>query len=328
MASKWLEKKKEMFEKFKEDKKHEAEQTSAGPRRSEIVWKTPEKGTVEKPKNYLLRLIPDNNSNFYKTFLYHMFQDKNGKWNFVFCPKTWNFENYCPLCAATMKLYKGDKQDKKTAYNYKRKRKHCGNVYVVKDPRDTEAEDANDKNSGKVLIYEFPDAVESKIKSEMMDDEFGQGMNIFDPGEDGVDFILKVGATKPIQDQSSPLYGKSFPEYSDSKFSNKNYALGKDEQIQQIMDSTHDLDEYLKSMERKESELIEIVKDEMLWDIISSDYPKNNEKKSNPGPQKAESVEEMDDAPFDNEDDQSQDNQSQDNDDISDDDLLKELDNM
>jgi len=40
------------------------------------------------------------------------------------------------------------------------------------------------------------------------------------------------------------------------------------------------------------------------------------------------SVEEMDDAPFDNEDDQSQDNQSQDNDDISDDDLLKELDNM
>jgi hypothetical protein len=37
MASKWMKGKEELFNQFKEQKKQEAEQVSAGPRRSDIV---------------------------------------------------------------------------------------------------------------------------------------------------------------------------------------------------------------------------------------------------------------------------------------------------
>lgn len=318
MASKWMKGKEELFNKFREEKKQEAEREPAGPRRADIVWKTPEKGTVDKAKTYIFRLLVDKNGNFYKSFFYHMFQNSKGKWTFVLCPKTHNFENYCPLCTATMELYRGNKEDKKSGYNYKRKRKHCSNVYIIKDPRDADAEDENEKTTGKVLIYEFPDKVESKINAEMNDDEYGNGMNIFDPGEDGVDFILKVASTKPIQEEG-PNKGKQFPDYSDSKFSNKSYALGKDDEIKAILDSTHDLDAYLKSMERTDDELIEMVKEEMLWDMISKNHPNNN--KSNVR-QDIKSTEEMDSFPGQETTDQSEDEKQED---YNDDDLLKEL---
>lgn len=40
----------------------------------DILWPTPEKGTVDKPKIYQLRLLPDTNDNFYKSFYYHMYK--------------------------------------------------------------------------------------------------------------------------------------------------------------------------------------------------------------------------------------------------------------
>lgn len=322
--SKWLKGKENAFNKLKEEKKQEAEsQTqSAGPRRSDIVWKTPEKGTVDKAKIYLMRLLPDKKDNFYKTFFYHMYETSDGKWIFIFCPKTYNFENYCPFCLATMKLYRGSKEDKRSAYNYKRKRKHCVNSFIVKDPRDAEAESEEEKNEKKVLIYEFPDKVESKIFQEMNDDEYGNGMNIFDPGEDGVDFILKVNSTKPVQDDG-PNSGKTFPDYSNSKFAtNKPYALGSDKEIEKIMESTHDLDAYLKSMERTEEELIELAKEEMLGDVIDL----NNR---NPVRQSMKK-EDIDELPFDDrkEDSFTTDEKKQEEDVIDDDALLKELEDL
>lgn len=274
MASKWMRDKEMIFNKFKEQKKQEQEKQTAGPRRSEIVWKTPDKGTVDKPKIYQGRLLVDLNDTFYHSYYYHMFQDKSGKWMFVFCPKSWDMNSYCPFCAATMRLYRGSAQDKKLGYKYKRKSKHCVNFYIVKDPRDAEAESDEEKNEGKVLIYEFPDKIESKIKQEMNDDEYGNGINIFDPGEDGVDFILKVGATKPIQEEG-PNHGKVFPDYSDSKFAPKPTPLKKtDKEIEEIMGKRHDLTEYLKSMERSEEDILDLVKSEDLWDMIEQDYEK------------------------------------------------------
>lgn len=272
--SKWLKGKKEAFNKFKEEKKQEQEQQQAGPRRTDIIWPTPDKGTPEKPKIYEHRLLPDENDNFYKSFFYHMYQSTaDNKWNFVFCEKSYGMENYCPFCSATMALYKGSKSDKKVAYNYKRKRKHCVNTYVVNDPRDADAETEEEKMTGKVKIYEFPDAVEAKIKSEMNDEAHGAGIHIFDPGEDGYDFILKVGATKAIQEEG-PLQGKQFPEYSNSKFSNKpSDSIGGDDKIEQVMSNTHNLDEYLESMRRSEEDVITLVKQEMLWEYVKDDYP-------------------------------------------------------
>jgi hypothetical protein len=267
--SKWLKGKEKSFNKFKEQKKQEQEQQQAGPRRSEMVWNTPEKGTVDKPKTYELRLIPDKNNNFYKTFFYHMYKSTaTGKWVFVFCKKTYGMECFCEFCMANMKLYQGSKEDKRTAYLYKRKQKHCINAYIVNDPRDADAESQEDKVSGTVKIYDFPDKIEAKIKSEMNDDAHGAGINIFDPGEDGVDFLLKVGATKEDEDK------RVFPDYSTSKFSSKSNPIAdSDAKIEAIMDSTHDLDEYLKSMERTNEEILKLIKTEMLWEYIKADYP-------------------------------------------------------
>ncbi|MFW6026787.1 MAG: hypothetical protein ACOCRX_10640, partial [Candidatus Woesearchaeota archaeon] len=72
----------------------------------------------------------------------------------MLCPKTFNFENPCPICSVTSKLYKGTEDDKKEAGRYKRKQKFVSNIFVVDDPRDSEKE-KDDKASGKVLIYEF-----------------------------------------------------------------------------------------------------------------------------------------------------------------------------
>ena len=259
-----------------------------------------------------------------------MFKSNSGKWEFVLCPKTHDFTNYCPVCAATYKLYQGSSEDKAAAKNYKRKEKFCGNIYVVKDPRDADAGSEDEKNTGKVLVYEFPSKLEQKIKSEMTDEEYGNGLNIFDPGEDGIDFLIKVGATKPGPD------GQSFHDYSESKFTNKPYALAKtDDEIEKILNSTYDLDEYINNMARDEEAILSLLKEEMLWELIESDYNKGKNQK--PGRNRVDSTSDMDDTELTNpssttnetqEQPEQKSDDSSEGEDISDQDLLDELDNL
>ena len=110
--SKWIDK--DLFSKFKEKKKEEKDTTPSGGfiRRSEIVWKTPERGTISNPKMYEGRFLQDPNGEFYKKFFYHMYRIGEG-WFFCLCPKTYNMENFCPVCSATLKLYTGGASDKK-----------------------------------------------------------------------------------------------------------------------------------------------------------------------------------------------------------------------
>jgi hypothetical protein len=315
--SKWMKNKEALFQQFKEKKTKESEMT--GVERVKIVWKTPEKGTAENPKVYQLRLLMDKNDNFYKTMHYHMFfSTSTEKWNFILCPKTYNFSNYCPICAVVSKLYMGSKADKSTAYNLKRKTKYCCNAYVVKDPRDTEKID-EEKSTGKVLIYEFPSKVESKISSEMNDTEYGGGINIFDPSSAGFDFILKVGATKPIQEEG-PNRGKTFPDYGDSKFANKPSPLAdSDEVIDRVMESRHDLDQYIKSLSKTPEEIVSILKQEFLWELIE------NEASQKLGIKKAESEEKAYSSVPEEDNVKSPEPAASDD---SDEDFLKELDNF
>lgn len=226
-----------------------------------------------------------------------------------------------------MKLFQGSTEDKEAARNYKRKSKHVCNTYIVKDPRDSDAESLEEEVSGKVLVYEFPDKVEGKLKSEITDKEYGLGIKIFDPGADGIDFVLKVGSTKPTQN------GQIFHDYSESKFATEAYPLGNDEKIQDIMNNTHDLDEYIKSMERSESEMIEIVKKEMLWNLIENDYKENGSRKPDPGPTtRAKTSENIDEDPFqDRVPDKEKSSESEpepETENISDEDLLEDLKNL
>ena len=100
--SKWINK--DLFDDFRKEKVEEKE-SSGSFRRSDMLWDTPQKGTVEQAKVYEGRFLQDPNGKFYKKYLYHMWQSGEN-WIFALCPKTEDFKNYCPLCSANAKLYK------------------------------------------------------------------------------------------------------------------------------------------------------------------------------------------------------------------------------
>jgi len=271
--SQWIDK--DLFSKFAEEKSKEQDSPTAGPRRLDIVWQTPEKGTPERAKNYEGRFLPDTKGNFYYKYYYHMFYSGE-RWNFLLCPKTWQFDNFCPWCTVTQKLYMGNSEDKKMATNYKRKEKFVSNFYVVDDPRDAERNEEEKVNKS-IKVYEFPGKVESKLKSEITDTKHGLGPAIFDPGDGGFNFILKVKATRPKD-------GKSWPDYSDSVFSRRPEALGSEREIREIMDSRYDLEEYVKGMERTEDDIINILKAEMVWDMVKNEWDRAKQMTELAGP--------------------------------------------
>jgi hypothetical protein len=274
--SKWVND--DLFGKFQEQKKEEkVTPPGGGVRRLDTVWQTPEKGTDTVPKIYKGRFLVDQASQirgdkpdthqglpFYKQYYYHMYRSGE-KWVFTICPKTDDFENFCPFCSVTSKLYMGAAADKKMANNYKRKRKYVANFFVQDDPRDAERDD-DSKVNGTVKLYEFPNKVESKLKEEITDIENGLGGLIFDPSDTGYSFILKVLSTK--RDEK----GNSWPDYSNSQFSRRPDGLGSDSDIDVIMDKTYDINEYLDKQRKTEEELIKLVKEEMLFDMISDEY--------------------------------------------------------
>jgi len=262
--SKWIDK--DLFNKFVDDKKNEVNENQGGFGRDfKKIWPTPEKGTEAKPKTYEGRFIPDQDGNFYKKYFYHMHK-VGEKWFYSLCPKTHNMDNFCLLCNLAAKLYTGSDDDKKMAYQYKRKERYVSNFFLESDERDKDRKD-EDKVEGTVKLYEFPTKIESKLRSEVTDKQHGLGLSIFDPSEDGYSFIIKVKSTKPQSD------GKIWPDYSDSIFARKPHAIAEsDKKIDEIMNTTISLDEYIKSMEKSNEDVIKAIKDEMLWDLVENDY--------------------------------------------------------
>jgi len=319
--SKWINK--ELFQDFTKQKKSEADAPqTGGVRRSDLVWKTPEKGTVDKPKVYEGRFIPDGSGKFYEKYSYHMFLCGE-KLAFSICPKTYNFENYCPFCSATSKLYQGTAADKKMAGNYKRKDKFVSNFFINSDPRDVDVE-PEDKVGKTVKLYEFPGKVEMKLKEEITDTKNGYGYKIFDPGEDGHDFILKVLSTK------KDVNGKIWPDYSSSTFARASEAIGTDDEIEKIMKSTTNLDEYIKGLEVPKDIIIKWLKAEMLYEIVEDEIIRANGAKEVADKAK----DDIDDSMWD-EDAKQQEEQSKDSEpepdgdgDLNDQELLDELEKM
>ena len=315
--SKWIDK--DLFDKFREDKIVEREQQiqqGDGVNRMNVVWRTPEKGTTEIPKVYEGRFLPDPTGKFYMKCYYHMFQSGE-KWMHIVCDKTFDFDNYCPFCSVVSNLYKGTAADKKAAYNYRRKEKFVGNWFVVDDPRDAEVDEER-KVVGQVRIYEFPGKVETKLKEEITDKKNGLGELIFDPGEGGYNFILKVLSTK-----KDPKTGNVWPDYANSQFSRRSSSLGTNKEITAIMSNTMDLTEYLEEQMKDSNEIEEILKMEMLWDFVKDEISRHK---------KSEDKEQRNDDPFDDEkeepDEQESDDKVDDDEDMSDADLLKELEDL
>lgn len=333
--SKWINK--DLFDDFRKEKVEEKD-TSGSFRRSDMLWDTPQKGTVEQAKVYEGRFLQDPNGKFYKKYLYHMWQSGEN-WIFALCPKTHEFKNYCPLCSANAKLYNGTGQDKKQAYAIKRKERFVGNWYIAKDPRDAEKDDEN-KVVGKVKLYEFPQKVEMKLKNEIVDQDEGYGTQIFDPSDEGRNFIIKVLSTKKDEE------GRQWPDYSSSTFSRSQSSLGSDEEIDVLMGQRVALDEYIKSMEMSKEKMVEILKNEFLWELVEDECLKNGYKDvevekpkeaQEEAPQETPKDEKKEeDPPWDTGEEATKDEAPQDEapqeetkaDDLDDDDLLAELDNM
>lgn len=315
--SKWINK--DLFGEFQEKKKQEKEAPQGSSvRRMDMVWKNPEKGTESTPKIYVVRFIPDKKGNFYKKFFYHMFKSGE-KWAFFLCSKTHDFDNFCPFCSATQKLYMGTQADKKMAYSYKRKEKFVGNVFIQDDPRDSERSE-EDKCNKTVKLYEFPGKVEMKLKEQITDTKYGLGPAIFDPSEGGYDFILKVFSTK--KDPS----GNVWPDYANSEFARRPSAIADtEEKIDSIMETTIDLNEYIGMMERDDEAIESTLKAEMLWDLVKDEW--NRTKRPVPTREELAAQAEDDDIP----EDEIYGNTVEDDDDSGDDSdeaLLKELEGL
>ena len=305
--SKWI--KEDKFKDFVNKKANEAPNESSGAGDFFDKWKNPTMGTVDKAKEYRIRLLPDPESNFYTKYMFHYFVIDE-KHYFIHCPKSDGMDNYCPWCAVNQMLFKGNKEDKKLAYNYRRNEKFVTNIFVVDDPRDEDKDDEY-KSSGKVKLYEFPSTIESKIKNEITDKAEGYGMAVYDP-ENGYDMIIKIKAKKPDKN------GKVWPDYSDTIFSRKSSAIADTEKgIEDLMEKTTKIDDYLDSKKLSWDEHKKLLQVEGFWEDIEEEFERRtgtgdgSEKQPEKQPEKHTS-----DSPDPSIDDQ------------SDEDLLNELKNM
>jgi len=262
--SKWLDKSK--FNEWEEKKVNEKEKEPINSFYPKLT--NPPMGPNGKPREYEFRLLPDLDGTGYKTYFYHMFK-VGESWEFFACPKTHGLDEYCPWCAISGILYKGNASDKAKAKEYSRKQKYVSNIYVVNDPRDAEESDPKKKVNGTVRLYEFPSTVEKKFKAELTNKKSGYGQAIFDPEKDGVNFQLIIEAKKPDPD------GKVWPDHSQSMFNRKSSPMVDDEsKLEELMNKRINLEEYIKSMFRTAADHKALLKKEMIFDDVAAEFNK------------------------------------------------------
>ena len=263
--SKWVnnDKFKQFVNQKKEEKANEESKSTGGG--FFLKWQNPKMGTQTDERTYKVRLLTDQNGDFYLKYLYHFIQTED-KTYYIKCEKTHGMNKFCPWCAVNQSLYKGNETDKKRAYKYKRNERFVGNVFIINDPRDAEIEDDSRKVNGTVRLYEFPATIEAKIKNELTNDDEGFGPAIFDP-ENGHDFIIKVLAKKPDKNN------KVWPDYSLTGFSRKASAIAdSSEKIEEIMKSVYDLTKYIDSMGISWEEHEKVLKQELVWDEVEDEF--------------------------------------------------------
>jgi hypothetical protein len=268
----------DLFEEYKNEKVNE-QTTTKQYNVSNIVWPSPEKpNDHEKPMNeYEGRFLTDPTGKFEVKYYYHMWptseltESGKNKWHFNICPKTWDINAFCAECAVSSVLWKGNQDDKNRAKQMFKKERHAINWYVIDDPRDTKIEDEDKKLAGKVMINQIPAKVEAKIKDEVVSKR-GIGKLAFDPGEEGFNFIIKVGCTKPEGKQ-----GKTFPTYDLSGFDRFPKALGTEEEIEDIMSRRHDLNEFVKNQMKDKKYLYDLLDKELLLDFVVKEWAKHED---------------------------------------------------
>lgn len=258
------------FDDFDKFEKKLVNQKAPEPKSFAPKWDTKTmKGTAENPNTYEFRYLPEASKSFYKSYFYHM-KSINDKWNYMICPKTFDAEAYCPICAAVQKLYKGTSDDKLLAKDWKRKQRYAANVLIIDDPRDASQNDVEKKVVGKVLMFEFPGEIEKVLRGEIEDKKRGIGYLTFDPGDEGYNFVLKVGA-KP-----GDKPGSTWPTYTLQLAKRPCAIADNDVEIQALLDKTYNLDDYLNASVVTEEHMIKLMKEGLIYDFIKFDYERRS----------------------------------------------------
>lgn len=196
------------------------------------------KAAVAKNKFYTLRFLPDQEGNPFVHYYTHGFQYPNSdgtgkKWYINNCISTFGWDPKCPICAKNSEYYDSAfESDKALGKERARKQHWVSNILVVNDP-------INPDNNGKIFLYKYGYKIYQKIEKQMFpseidlsDDDFQE----FVPFDlfNGADFKLKI-----------TMQGE-YPNYDTSSWSQiKAIANGDEDEIDVLMEQTHDLSEFL-----------------------------------------------------------------------------------
>jgi len=153
----------------------------------------------------------------------HGFQGPTGLWYIENSLTTLNQDD--PVSELNSKLWNsGVESDKEVARKQKRRLKYTANIYIVKDP-------GNSDNDGKVFMYQFGKKIFDKL-NDLMNPTFEDEtpINPFDLWE-GANFRLKIRQFE------------GYPNYDKSEFDPASPLLDDDEALEAVWKQQHSLQE-------------------------------------------------------------------------------------
>lgn len=153
----------------------------------------------------------------------HGFQGPTGLWYIENSLTTLNQDD--PVSELNSKLWNsGVESDKEVARKQKRRLKYTANIYIVKDP-------GNSDNDGKVFMYQFGKKIFDKL-NDLMNPTFEDEtpVNPFDLWE-GANFRLKIRQFE------------GYPNYDKSEFDPAGPLLDNDEALEAVWKQQHSLQE-------------------------------------------------------------------------------------
>ena len=234
--------------------------------------------TLDKAGNSyaLIRFLPQKNPSDEPIIeiKQHSFQI-NGRWIIETCPKTENYQNPCPLCEYSNKLYDEENDFARQVWHKKQK---IVNIYVKNDKN-------NPENNGKVFLYKMPvsiyNAVMAKVAPEIPEDEPIMVFDFFD----GMDFKLKVRQKG------------GFNNYDLSEFTGKITPIVETEdEMKKIYEQIYDLNAYKKEMINSVKSYEELQK--ILKSALGASSKEKLEKESKPTMNESKEDEDIADEDF------------------------------
>ena len=210
------------------------------------VWKL----TVDKAGNgtatirFLPRIDGDENELPWVKVFSHGFQGPTGKWYIENNLNTINQED--PVSQLNAQLWNsGVEANKEIARKQKRRLSYYANILVVSDPK-------NPENEGKVFMFKFGkkifDKIMDKAKPTFEDED---PINVFDLWE-GANFKLRQRTVT------------GYPNYDESTFSDAIPVTENDDKLVNIMNTRHNLQEWLYPSNFKDYDFLKKKLDNVL----------------------------------------------------------------